>query len=180
MFPNGSTAKFWPRVIGNGGGVNDAQKSPGMSGLGHVRSARRPPEFVIAKSVAVRRPHRVGDDVRRRATRRAGRRRARTSRSAESPAWTDADLTLPEDRRERRVQLVDLRLDRRVRRDADVPRLVVVGGLVDDLARVVVHEQADAGEPEPLAAVLGHEHPVRPRRVHLDVVVVADHDVDAD
>ncbi len=51
MFPNGSTAKFWPRVIGNGGGVNGEQKSPAMSGFGHVRSARRPPEFVSAKSV---------------------------------------------------------------------------------------------------------------------------------
>ena len=51
MFPNGSTPSTWPRVIGYGGGVNAGQKSPGLSTAGHVRSARRPPEFVIAKSV---------------------------------------------------------------------------------------------------------------------------------
>src|SRR5918995_5465997 len=51
-FPNGSTASTWPRVIRNGGGVKLGQKpSPPPAG-GHVRSARRPPEFVIAKSVA--------------------------------------------------------------------------------------------------------------------------------
>ncbi len=49
MFPNGSTASDWPRVIGYGGGENDGQKSPAqVRALGHVRSARRPPEFVIA------------------------------------------------------------------------------------------------------------------------------------
>ena len=31
-------------------GVNAAQKSPGTSGLGHVMSARRPPELVTTKS----------------------------------------------------------------------------------------------------------------------------------
>src|SRR5262245_31493278 len=48
MFPNGSTPSDWPRVITHGGGTNDGQKSPLRSGLGHVRSARRPPEVVIA------------------------------------------------------------------------------------------------------------------------------------
>src|SRR5262245_39157548 len=48
MFPNGSRVSDCPRVIGYGGGVNDEQKSPTRSTLGHVRSARRPPEFVIA------------------------------------------------------------------------------------------------------------------------------------
>src|SRR5262245_60009615 len=48
MFPNGSSVGDCPRVIGNGGGVNDGQKSPVRSIDWHVRSARRPPEFVIA------------------------------------------------------------------------------------------------------------------------------------
>src|SRR4051812_16062966 len=48
MFPNGRTESTWPRVIGNGGGVYAGQKSPLMSVTGQVRSARRPPEFVIA------------------------------------------------------------------------------------------------------------------------------------
>src|ERR1044072_3473084 len=46
MVPNGSTASDCPRVIGNGGGAYDGQKSPARSGFGHVRSALRPPEFV--------------------------------------------------------------------------------------------------------------------------------------
>ena len=50
--PNGRTARTWPRVIGYGGGVNAGQKSLGLSVVGQVRSARRPPAFVIAKSVA--------------------------------------------------------------------------------------------------------------------------------
>src|SRR5262245_30158948 len=50
MFPNGSTASDWPRVIGNGGGVYAGQKSPDVSVVGQVRSARNPPEFVIANS----------------------------------------------------------------------------------------------------------------------------------
>ncbi len=48
MFPKGSTPSTWPRVIGNGGGVYSGQKSSGLSVVGHVRSARRPPELVIA------------------------------------------------------------------------------------------------------------------------------------
>ena len=51
MLPNGSTPSTWPRVIGYGGGVKAGQKSLGLSVAGHVRSARRPPELVIAKSV---------------------------------------------------------------------------------------------------------------------------------
>src|SRR5712691_8772764 len=47
MFPNGSTVSTWPRVIGYGGGVYAGQKSFGLSVVGQVRSARRPPEFVI-------------------------------------------------------------------------------------------------------------------------------------
>src|SRR6185312_11322577 len=50
-FPNGSTENTVPRVIGYGGGVNAEHVSPATSTVGHVRSARRPPEFVIAKSV---------------------------------------------------------------------------------------------------------------------------------
>src|SRR6266511_1920931 len=50
MFPNGRTVRTWPRVIGYGGGVYGGQKSDGLSVVGQVRSARRPPEFVIAKS----------------------------------------------------------------------------------------------------------------------------------
>ena len=50
-FPNGSTPSTWPRVIGYGGGVNAGQKSSGLSVVGQVRSARSPPEFVMAKSV---------------------------------------------------------------------------------------------------------------------------------
>ena len=60
-------------MIGYGGGVNAGQKSPGLSVAGHVRSARRPPEFVIAKSVVVRRAHRVGHDVADERLARAGR-----------------------------------------------------------------------------------------------------------
>ena len=51
MLPNGSTVLTWPRVIGYGGVVNAGQKSLGLSVVGQVRSARIPPEFVIAKSV---------------------------------------------------------------------------------------------------------------------------------
>src|SRR5262245_37799605 len=50
-FPNGSTARFCPRVIRYGGATNAGQKSPARSVGGHVRSARSPPEFVMAKSV---------------------------------------------------------------------------------------------------------------------------------
>ncbi len=39
-------------MIGYGGGVNAGQKSLGLSVVGQVRSARSPPAFVIAKSVA--------------------------------------------------------------------------------------------------------------------------------
>src|SRR3954470_21789356 len=48
MFPKGSTPSTWPREIGYGGGVKAEQKSPLTSVVGHVRSALRPPEFVIA------------------------------------------------------------------------------------------------------------------------------------
>src|SRR6266540_42130 len=48
--PNGRTVRTWPRLIGYGGGVYGGQKSDGLSVVGQVRSARRPPEFVIAKS----------------------------------------------------------------------------------------------------------------------------------
>lgn len=48
--PNGSTPSTEPRVIGYGGGVNAGQTSSGRFAVGQVRSARRPPEFVIAKS----------------------------------------------------------------------------------------------------------------------------------
>jgi hypothetical protein len=52
MFPNGRTATFWPRLIGNGGGgVVARQKSVGLSVVGQVRSALNPPESVIAKSL---------------------------------------------------------------------------------------------------------------------------------
>src|ERR687895_2330713 len=37
-FPNGSTARTCPRVIGNGGGVYAGQKSSGLSVVGHVRA----------------------------------------------------------------------------------------------------------------------------------------------
>ena len=50
MLPNGRTVSTWPREIGNGGGVNGGQKSLGLSVVGQVRSARKPPELVMAKS----------------------------------------------------------------------------------------------------------------------------------
>src|SRR4051794_6660373 len=53
-FPNGNTPRVWPRVIGNELGANGyrlaGQKSVELSTAGQVRSARRPPEFVSAKS----------------------------------------------------------------------------------------------------------------------------------
>src|SRR6266545_6741582 len=52
-FPNGSTVSTWPRVMGKGGGVYAGQKSFGLSVVGHVRSALRPPEFVIANCVPI-------------------------------------------------------------------------------------------------------------------------------
>ena len=76
------------------------------------------------------------------------------------------------------LQRVDLRLDRRVGRDADVQRLVEVGRLVDDALLARADHEPHAREAEALAPVLGHEHAVRPRRQHLLVGVVADHDVD--
>src|SRR5712691_4532100 len=47
-FQNGRTVSTWPRVIGYGGGEYAGQKSFGLSVVGHVRSARSPPELVIA------------------------------------------------------------------------------------------------------------------------------------
>src|SRR5262245_30584250 len=52
-FPNGSTVSTCPREIGNGGGVYAGQKSLGLSVVGQVRSARRPPELVIANSTPI-------------------------------------------------------------------------------------------------------------------------------
>src|SRR5687768_9632675 len=51
-FPKRSTARAPPRVIGNGGvaGIGDGQKPPDST-CGHVSASRRPPAFVIAKSV---------------------------------------------------------------------------------------------------------------------------------
>ena len=71
------------------------------------------------------------------------------------------------------------RLDRRIRRDADVPRLVEVGRLVDDLLRARVEDEPDAREANALAEVLRDEHAVRAGREHLEVVVVTDDRVDA-
>src|SRR5512143_1087053 len=51
--PNGNTVNTWPREIGYGGGVYGGQKSLGLSVVGQVRSARRPPEFVSANSTPV-------------------------------------------------------------------------------------------------------------------------------
>src|SRR6266850_1925895 len=50
-FPNGSTPRTDPRVTGNGGGEIPVGQNPPVPAPGQVRSARRPPEFVIAKSV---------------------------------------------------------------------------------------------------------------------------------
>ena len=51
-FPNGKTPSTWPRVMGNNPGANGysaaGQKSLGLSVVGQVRSARRPPELVSA------------------------------------------------------------------------------------------------------------------------------------
>ena len=47
----------------------------------------------------------------------------------------------------------------RVRRDADVPRLVEVRGLVDDAVLAVADDDPHPREAEALAAVLGDEHP---------------------
>src|SRR5262245_53188109 len=49
--PNGRTEITCPIVIGNGGGVDGGQNPAPPPAAGQVRSARRPPEFVIAKSV---------------------------------------------------------------------------------------------------------------------------------
>ncbi len=59
-----------------------------------------------------------------------------------------------------------------------VPRPVEVRRLVDDVLAFVDHDP-DAGEPDALAPVLGDQHAVGAHRVDLDVVVVADHHVDA-
>ena len=67
MLPNGRSASDWPRVIEERRrGVAGGQKSPLMSGSGQVRSARSPPELVIAKSTpigGVRRAHGVRHDI---------------------------------------------------------------------------------------------------------------------
>ena len=63
---------------------------------------------------AVLRPHRVGRRRCRRATRRSGRRRCRTGRPAGCTS-SSSPICGAEDRRELRVQLVDLGLDRRRR-----------------------------------------------------------------
>src|SRR5512145_2860562 len=52
ILANGSIASTCPRVIKYGGGVYGGQKSLELSVVGHVRSARMPPELVMAKSVA--------------------------------------------------------------------------------------------------------------------------------
>ena len=93
----------------------------GGHAAGHVRSARRPPEFVIANwSLSHTRPHRVGDDVAARATRRppVDRRAAQASaRGTRLRRFPDLHV---EDRRQLRVECVDLRLDLGVGRDAVV------------------------------------------------------------
>ena len=143
-FPNGSTPSTWPLVIGYGGGVNAGQKSSGLSVVGQVRSARSPPEFVMAKSRAERRPHRVGDDV-------------ALERLAEPPVDATAGVRSRDgpvgradrqgqDRTQRGVERVDPGLDGRVGRDAGVPRLVEVGRPVDDPAALHVDEDPDAQE----------------------------------
>src|SRR5688572_28868929 len=48
-FPNGRTPSTEPRVIDSAG--VDAEQKPDGPASGQVRAARRPPEFVIAKSV---------------------------------------------------------------------------------------------------------------------------------
>ena len=84
-----------------------------------------------------------------------------------------------EDRRELRVQLVDPRLDGRIGRDPDVPRLVEVGRLVDHrLRRWCRSTSRTRVKRMPLLRFSVDQHAVRPRREHLEVGVVADHRVD--
>src|SRR6185295_8207845 len=84
----------------------------------------------------------------------------------------------PEDGLELRVQDIDLGLDGWVGGDADRPRLVEIGGRVDQRAGRRVDDQAHAREAQALAAVFDQEYTVRPPGQDLLVRVVADDHVD--
>src|SRR5262245_6886423 len=90
--PNGSTPRFCPRVIRYGGAVNAGQKSPARSVVGHVRSARSPPEFVMAKSVLY--VNRMASAVRSPISDSHNRPSPRPQESARGMATLDSPITV--------------------------------------------------------------------------------------
>ena len=160
--------------------MNAGQKSAALSVVGHVRSARRPPEFVIAKSIAVEAvgtpSQRVRDDI-------ADERLAQptvhaTARSERGMDTDELPITTLSIRRELRVELVDPRLDPRVRRDADVPRPVEVGGLVDDVRAPRSTTIRIRVKRTPLLRFSVTSTPFGRTVTTWRFVVIADHDVD--
>lgn len=77
---------------------------------------------------------------------------SRTRRSATEPRRAADDR--PEARREPGGEALDLRLDRRVEGDADIPRLVGVGRVVHDRLPRGVDDEQDPADADAPAALL--------------------------